>query len=1196
MVTDPGDTAAGPMTEAGRDLLVRLIRRFTDEGVDRHTAVSQVMRGARLGDRQTQALYEAVAAASVADEDGREPVEFEPGGARTSDLRAGPGELPERSETHSPRREPEPPGPASSMATPHRDGTDSARRAARALLEADRKVTRPNRVLKAEEEVGLCLLFRGERGISEPLPRRYMATLSRESEAYRAMSAMVAHNQRLVHKTLRDTGHPARTAMYEDLAQWGTLGLIRALERFDLSRGYKFSTYATWWIRQAISRAIANEGSLIRFPVHVWEDLNRLRKAERARLERGEIPNVDDLALACELDPGKVKRYLPLLHRPVLSLDQPVGENVVLGDLVVDEHGRAPGPEQVLRHEFVREELFQLFDACAFPERTREIMRLRYGFVDGESWTLDEIGRKLGLTRERIRQLEKRALEQLRTCVYEQPQESGAPRHDVRIVRSGREMIVVRSAPHSRPRRRSERRVGRPGSDRNVDTPNAMNGSDRREERVASNETEFGTWLAERMQLYGMDEVELAGRLGVTRALIEAWLAHRSEPREEHAVALRQIFGGMSEAEAESPAGAQQECGNDPALWYHRPEHDDGGREFGNAAAFAFEADLEVLAREATQNSLDERVRSNDNPVGVRYTLHELTGEVLARFRSAIRWGDLHPHFEAAAAQDQKVGRVIGAGLREMAERDRLVLLRVDDYNANGLTGDDYEDGRFSAVVRRQLDSRKSDTSAGGSYGLGKATLWATSRLGLVLMNSTLSHPHEGRTERRVIGRLDLPWREVAGRRYAGPAWLGMPDSEAENPEVVRSWWADEKTVADLHLTREDAAPGTSFLIVGAHDVASLEAGRFQEGEAGDDEDSLERMHQRLVRALGRNFWAAMTGGGEQQPMLEASVRTLRNGVEHIAEERVDPHRHQPARSRALEAFLRGSTVERLTEAGQVACVTVPLKLPARDGLPDTAGEHRAVLLVTEASDADGRINQVTAMRGNRMTVRTSSVPGLPMGTNPFQAVLLAGRAAGDDAPFADEAEEFLRSSEPPEHNKWGQTEELRMRYMPSAHRRVATLTTETNRAVHALVAIPEEKKPRGTKKVGNRLKLSGKGRRTGKVKGATAPPELDELQAECSSSGAWQVTGEVRVPSIGGPWHMNPVAKLEVRSGPRPVVKWAEVVAVSNCEVVDGVLRFSPGARRAVFKGVTDVSTQSTRAALTSLVVELQESKEIIA
>ncbi|MGI5353385.1 transcriptional regulator [Streptomyces sp. CA-250714] len=700
------------------------------------------------------------------------------------------------------------------------------------------------------------------------------------------------------------------------------------------------------------------------------------------------------------------------------------------------------------------------------------------------------------------------------------------------------------------------------------------------------------------MQAHEMDEAELARRLGVTRAPVEAWLAHRAEPRDELLVELRQMFGEADETGQGSPVGTerQSENGKTAAVWYHRPAHDDGGREFGNAAAFAFEADLEVLAREATQNSLDERNRTNDRPVRVRYTLHELTGEALARFREAIRWADLQPHFEAAAAQDQKVGRVIGAGLREMYERDRLVLLRVDDYNANGLTGDDYEDGRFAAVVRRQLDSRKSDASAGGSYGLGKATLWATSRLGLVLMNSKLSRPHEGRTERRVIGRLDLPWREVGGRRYAGPAWLGRPDDEAENTEVVRSWWADEETVASLHLTREDGDPGTSFLIVGAHDVASLEAGRTHEGDVGDDEDSLERMHHRLVRALGRNFWAAMTAGGEREPLLEASVRTLRNGVEHIAEERVDPHVHQPARSRALEAFLSGTTVDRLKEAGQVACVTVPLKLPARDGLTDTAGEHRAVLLVTEATDADGRINQVTAMRGNRMTVKTSLVPNLPVGTNPFQAVLLAGRAAGDDAPFADEAEEFLRSSEPPEHNKWGQTEELRMRYTPSAHRRISALTAETNRAVHALVALPKEKKPSGTKKVSNRLKLSGKGKRTGKVRGTMTPPELDDLEAVIASSGAWQVTGEVKVPSMGGPWHMNPVAKLEVRSGPRPVVKWAELVAVSNCELVDGVLRFAPGARRAVFKGVTDVSTHSTRASMTSLVVELQESKENIA
>lgn len=212
------------------------------------------------------------------------------------------------------------------------------------------------------------------------------------------------------------------------------------------------------------------------------------------------------------------------------------------------------------------------------------------------------------------------------------------------------------------------------------------------------------------------------------------------------------------------------------------------------------------------------------------------------------------------------------------------------------------------------------------------------------------------------------------------------------------------------------------------------------------------------------------------------------------------------------------------------------------------------------------------------------------MGTNPFQGVLLTGRAAGDDAPFAAEAEEFLRSSEPPEHNKWGRTEELRMRYSPSAHRRIAALTTETNRAVHELVAIPKEKKPSGTSKVSKRLKISGKP--AGKPRGTVVPPKLDDLEAVIDPSGAWHITAEVKVSPGEEPWRMSPVAKLEVRSGPRPVVKWAELVAVSNCELSDGVLHFSPGTRRAVFRGVTDVSTHPVRAALTGLVVELQESK----
>ncbi|WP_405755889.1 helix-turn-helix transcriptional regulator [Streptomyces sp. NBC_01411] len=698
---------------------------------------------------------------------------------------------------------------------------------------------------------------------------------------------------------------------------------------------------------------------------------------------------------------------------------------------------------------------------------------------------------------------------------------------------------------------------------------------------------DFGPWLARQLKQSRMSQADLAQQIGMTRAAVSAWITGRATPREETigkiADALGTDTGTIHTRTADTLAGL-------PVSWYHRPAYEDRGRDFGNAAAFAFEADVEVLAREATQNSLDERL-PGPRPVRVRYTLHELTGETLARFREAICWDDLLPHYEAAANVDQKVGRVIASGLREMHERDRLVLLRVDDYNASGLTGDDYETGRFAAVVRRQLDSQKSMTGAGGSYGLGKATLWATSRLGLVIMNSTLSEPHEGRTERRLIGRLDLPWREVDGRAWAGPAWLGRPDPDSANANVARSWWADPESVERLHLTRESPEPGTSFLIVGAHDVATLaEAAPGTEGEESEDDDSVYRMHKRLLQALGRNFWAAMTMGEKAQPLLEASVRTLRNGVEIIEEERVDPRVTQPSRTRALQAFLNGTTVDRLTESGQVAMATVPLNVPAPAGL-GSGSEHRAVVLVTEADDRDdGKPNSVVTMRGNRMTVRTARVPELALGTNPFQAVLLAGHAAGDDAPFADEAEEFLRTSEPPEHNKWGQTEELRMRYSASAYRRIATLTRDTNKAVRELVAVPKAKRREGTDRLRKRLAVGGK--KVTRPTGAAGLPTLDELEARIDDHGAWCVTAQVKVPVGGDTWHSTPVAKLDVRSGPRPLLKWAELVAVHNCELIDGVLHFAPGARNATFRGVTDVSTHPVRAALTGLVVELRTDK----
>jgi RNA polymerase primary sigma factor len=702
--------------------------------------------------------------------------------------------------------------------------------------------------------------------------------------------------------------------------------------------------------------------------------------------------------------------------------------------------------------------------------------------------------------------------------------------------------------------------------------------------------------LARQLKLAGKTQAELAEELRLTRAAVSAWITGRSTPRPtvmaDIAKALGTDVGTVHTRTTDTQAGL-------PVTWYHRPGYSDGGRDLGNAAAFAFDADVQVLARETCQNSLDERLTENGRPVRVRYTLHELTGEHLDAFREAILWNDLFPHYSAVSelAGNQKVGRVVDAGVRDMYEKGRLVLLRVDDYNASGLTGDDYGDGKFAAVVRRQLESLKSGHGAGGSYGLGKATLWATSALGLVLINSTLSVPHEGRTERRVIGRLELPWRQVDGHPYAGPAWFGRPDPDSPGAEVARSWWADEETVARLHLSRESDEPGTSFLIVGAHDVASLEASSADVDdenvkEGSEDTRDIVRMHGRLVQALGRDFWAAMTGGGGRLPLLEVSVRALRNDGEVVVEETVvDPSAEQPSRTRALRAHYEGTTVDRLTESGQVAARNVPLKLPLSGGAPGTLGTHQAVLLVTEAAgDADTPKNQVHSLRGNRMTVRKATVPNLPLGVNPFQAVLLVGEAAGESAPFAKEAEEFLRAAEPPEHNRWGQTEELTLRWSPSAYRRINRLTTEVNSAVKELVARPKRTGREGGEAL--RKALTVKNRPKAKVPTGPVVPVLDGLEATIGDQGEWRITAEVSIPRGDEIVPMVPVAQLDVRSGGRPRLDWAELVAVEGCEVVDGTLRFPPGVRRAKFRGSTDVTSHPVRTTLTRLVLELRAGK----
>jgi RNA polymerase primary sigma factor len=627
-----------------------------------------------------------------------------------------------------------------------------------------------------------------------------------------------------------------------------------------------------------------------------------------------------------------------------------------------------------------------------------------------------------------------------------------------------------------------------------------------------------------------------------------------------------------------------------------------GQRDFGNANVWTVPADVKTEVREAGQNIEDASDGKSRSTV-MRFRVIELVGQEVIDFKTAACWADLEKHIEAAAARHTtgKLGRKLAAGLeRVRTNPDRLLLLRIDDFGTTGLVGDETGSGNFAALVRNNLDTHKTNTSAGGSFGLGKAAHWRCSDVSTVFFN-TVTEAHAA----RVIARSELTFHSTSdGGEHAGPGWFGVKNGQ-EYVESIR----DPALAKKLHLERDPlptelssrvATPyGTSILLVAFQNPAS------------EDPDDPATLVEEIEREIAVNFWPAI-----MQERLAAIVEHQLNG--HVRETRiVEPRRFVPDLCAIYDRFLSQTTVDGFENPGDVVCVPVPIRLPRckldrEDVLKHNQIEGEALLIVgladnEEPFDRSSRrspgpetasfrlrqtlVNSIAMVRKPLMVTQYAPKAGIMVGARPFYGVLLAGEAAGS-GPANQFIEQFLRASEPPAHDTWRFTDDLREMYDRGAKTRLEEfLGLKVNEALRRILRVPAKSESDGPAELKRLLNLGGGP--GGEAKDAVAV--LRNVQPRFLGD-HWEIKADVLLKKqLSKSLTIEPYLAMNVESG-RPLhVGWAklELVPAAGVKQLQGAFVASKNASRFTFKGVSEPADVPVDAARCTarIALKLEES-----